>query len=131
MMTDPIADLLIQIKNGYLAGKKNISLPHSTLRQALLELLKDNGYIGKTHITIINKSKKAIEVELIYINKKPKLTHTERISKPSRKVYVSRKNIPNVLGGMGIAIISTPKGLMTGSQAKKMGLGGELICKIW
>lgn len=131
MMTDPIADLLIQIKNGYMAGKKNISLPHSTLRQALLNLLKANGYIGKTNIKVKDKIKKEIEIELVYVNKKPKLIYTERISKPSRKVYVSKKNIPNVLGGMGIAILSTPKGLMTGSQAKKMGLGGELICKIW
>lgn len=131
MMTDPIADLLIQIKNGYMAGKKNITVAHSKLRQALLELLKANGYIGKTQIKAKDKIKKEIEVELIYVAKKPKLTHTERISKPSRRVYVSRGEIPRVLGGLGIAIVSTSKGLMTGREAAKMGLGGELICKIW
>lgn len=129
MTTDPIADLLIQIKNGYMARKNKIVVSHSKAKEALVNLLSNAGYLGKVEIN--KKEKPSIAIELVYRDSKPKLNQVINVSTPGRRVYVNRRNIPKVLGGLGIAVISTPAGLMVDSQARKKGLGGEVICKIW
>ncbi len=130
MMTDPIADLLARIKNGYLAGKNQVAAPHSKAKQALAQLLSKEGYIDEVKVEKGDKAKDLI-LKLIYEGKKPKLTEIIRVSKPGGRVYVKKDEIPKVLGGLGIVILSTPKGLMTGKEARKKGMGGEVICKMW
>lgn len=129
-MTDPIADLLIQIKNSYLAHKNSIIVPHSNIKEALTRLLSREGYVGKIGV-LKDKEKKSLQIELIYENKAPKFTQVVRVSKPGKRVYVAKNRIPKVLSGIGTTIISTSQGVMTGRQARKLGLGGELICKFW
>jgi len=131
MMTDPISDFLIQIKNGYLARKANLIIPYSKIKEELANLLVKEGYLGKVEIQKAEKLKKNIQISLVYKGKQPKLTDVVRVSKISRRVYVSKEEIPQVLGGLGITIISTPLGLMTGQEARKRGVGGEIVCKIW
>lgn len=131
MVNDPIGDFLIQLKNGYLANKKELSIPNSKMKESLARLLLKEGYLGKVEVITREKTKKSLKLKLVYNEKISKLTNVRRVSKPGMKVYVSKKNIPRVLGGFGIAIISTPSGLMTGKEAKEKGLGGEFICKLW
>lgn len=130
-MTDPIADFLIQIKNGYLARKNKIVLPHSRMKEALANLLKKEGYLKTVGVKKVTEAKKNLELELVYQNKQPRLKELKIVSSPGRRYYIKKGEIPRVLGGLGIAIISTPMGLITGNEARKRGHGGELICKIW
>lgn len=130
MMTDPIADFLIRIKNSYLAGKDKVVVPHSKMKQALARLLLKEGYVNDVKIENRKKTKDLI-IRLIYDDKIPKLTDVVRVSKPGRKVFVKRGEIPKVLGGLGIVILSTSSGVMTDKEARKKGIGGEMICKIW
>ena len=131
MMTDPIADFLIQIKNGYMAGIKKVSIPQSRMKEALANLLKKEGYLRDVKVKEVTEVKKNLELELFYQNKQPKLKEIKIISKPGRRYYIKKGEVPKVLGGLGIAVISTCIGLITGNEAKKKNLGGELICKIW
>jgi len=132
MMNDSISDFLIRIKNGYLARHEEVSVPYSKIIANLAKILVVEKYLEKCQT---KESKlpniKELVLTLKYDGKKPVLTDIQRISKPSLRIYLKNKNIPKVLGGLGIIIISTPKGLMTGYEAKKQGLGGEAICKIW
>lgn len=129
-MTDPIADLLIQIKNGYMSYKEELTIPFSLQKKRIVQLLEKEGYIGKADQTRDDK-KPSLKLKLVYKGKTPRFTNVVRISKPGRRVYVKADEIPTVLGGLGMVIVSTPKGLMTGKQAKKSKMGGELICKLW
>jgi len=129
MVSDSIADLLIRIKNGYLARKKSVLVPYFKLGEKLLKILTKEGFIGEFKIE--SSSGKNLLINLKYDKKIPLLTDVTRVSKPGLRIYVSKGRIPRVLGGIGIVIISTPKGLMTGREAKKQGLGGELLCKVW
>lgn len=130
MVNDPIGDLLIQIKNASMAGKRSISLPYSHLKHAVADILAREGYVGK-----VAKSGEAVksllEIGIKYQDGVPTITDVKRMSKPGLRQYVKSQNIPIVLGGMGIAVLSTPQGIMTGKEAKKRGLGGELLCTIW
>lgn len=130
MTNDPIADLLIQIKNGYMARKEKVIIPHSQIKESLAKLLQRTGYVGKVEV-VKDGIFKSISVELSYNGKKPKLIGVVRESKPGRRVYVAKGEIPRVLGGMGVAIISTAEGLLTDKEARKKKIGGELLCKIW
>ena len=130
-MTDPIADLLTHIKNSYMAGKKQVTVSHSKMREAMVNLLSRHGYLGKVGIEKKDKIKKTIIAELVYRNKEPRITQVQKISTPGKKVYVGKSEIPRVLGGLGIAVISSPLGLLTDREARKKGVGGEFICKIW
>ncbi|MBI4990612.1 30S ribosomal protein S8 [Candidatus Gottesmanbacteria bacterium] len=130
MMTDPIADFFIQIKNSYAAHKNTVVLPHSNIKEALARLLSKEGYIGNVGI-LKDKEKKLLQVELLYDNKIPKFTQVVRVSKPGKRVYAAKNRIPKVLSGIGTTVVSTSAGVMTGRQARKLGLGGELICKLW
>lgn len=131
-MTDPISNFLIQIKNGYMARKNKVVVLHnSKFKEDLANLLSREGYIGKVEVKKEGKVKRNLEVVLNYKNKKPALNEIAIVSKPGKKVYVRKDMIPRVLGGLGKVVISTSSGIMTGGQARKKGLGGEIICKIW
>jgi small subunit ribosomal protein S8 len=136
MLTDPIADMLTRIRNAILAGHPMVALPGSKLKVAIAKILKEEGFIsayevvdGKTAGT------KILRIRLKYVGerreRKPVITGIERISRPGRRVYTGRQEIPWVLSGMGIAILSTPKGVMTGQRARQLGVGGEVLCKVW
>jgi small subunit ribosomal protein S8 len=126
MVNDPIGDMLIQIKNAALAKKDVIELPYSKLKKALGEILAQEGYISS--LAKVGDDPKA----MLRIGIKPAaITDVKRVSKPGLRWYVNKSKIPTVVGGMGIAILSTPSGLMTGKEARKKGIGGELLCKIW
>ena len=131
MMTDPLADFLTRIKNGYMAHKEKIDVSHSKVKESLAKLLSEQGYVGKVDVSKIDKTKSVISIQLLYQNRKPKVEEIIKVSKPGRRTYVNKKSIPKVLSGLGICVISTPLGLMTGKQAAQKGLGGELICKMW
>ncbi|KKU83158.1 30S ribosomal protein S8 [Candidatus Gottesmanbacteria bacterium RIFCSPLOWO2_01_FULL_49_10] len=130
MVTDPIGDMLIQIKNAYLARKKTVILPHSKMKEYLAKILKAEGYLSDIHVNG-EDPKHDLELHLVYNNSEPALTDLKRKSKPGLRVYVGAGSIPMVVGGMGVAILSTSKGIMTGREAKKLKIGGELLCEVW
>jgi len=132
-MVDPISDMLTRIRNAQAVGHSTIDFPFSKIKFSLAEILAKEGLIKK-----ISKKgrgiKRKIEIELLYEDKKntiPKINQLKRISKPGKREYIKAKDIHPVLSGRGINIISTPKGLMTGKEAKKKELGGEILCEIW
>lgn len=128
-MTDPVADFLTRIRNGQRAYKKEVSAPSSKQKQAVAQILKDEGYI--TDFRVSREGVKAtIVVVLKYFEGKPVIDRIDRISKPSLRVYKSHTQLPSVLGGLGVAIISTSKGLRSDRQARKEGLGGEVLCLV-
>ncbi len=130
-MTDPIADMLTRIRNGYKARFETVSIPSSRLKLNIASALKNEGYI-KNYKVVTEGSKSILQVQLKYgAQKKPALTEIKRISKPGRRVYVGKDEIPMIKSGMGIAIMSTSKGVLTDKAARKEGLGGELICSCW
>lgn len=133
MTSDPIADLLFRIKNGYLANKEVISVPYSKMKERLVKILVKKGWLAGLRSEALAKGSrlKRLEITLKYENKKPVLTNVKRISKPGVRTYVKKGKIPRVLSGYGMVILSTPQGLMTGQEARKKKLGGEVICKIW
>lgn len=130
MVNDPIGDMIIQIKNAAMAGRRDVVLPYSGVKMALAQTLLKEGYI-----TRVEKSGEApkfqLRMTLAYHDDTPVVTNVKRKSKPGMRVYIGKHEIPMVVGGMGIAILSTPKGIMTGKEAKKLGIGGELLCEIW
>lgn len=131
-MTDPIADMLTRIKNASAVKKTKVILPFSKVKFALTKLLEQEGYLLKTERRISPNKKDELHLILRYNEaNKPVFNGIERISKPGCRVYVSKDDLPVVFSGYGIAIISTSKGLMTNKEAKKQGLGGEVICKVW
>lgn len=123
---DKVSDLLVRIKNGYLASQKEVKTPYSKLSWVICQLLKREGYLLGCEVT-----EREIKITLKYNGKQPVLTDVKRISKPSQRVYVSKTHIPYVFEGLGIALISTPKGLMTDRQARKEGIGGEVMAYVW
>lgn len=131
MLTDPISDFLTQIKNGYMARKGSVVVSYSKAKEGIARLLSKEGYLGKVEVKTLGKVKKELLVNLLYKGKEPKLTDVVRVSKISRRTYAKKNKIPKVLGGLGITIITTSSGLMTGAEARKKRLGGEIICKIW
>ena len=129
-MTDPIADMLSRIRNAIIAGHKTVSIPSSKFKTELARILKEQGYASDWKLTE-DSGRKVISVDLAYTsNKESVIKEIKRISKPSRRVYVNKTEIPRVKGGLGICVLSTSKGIMTGSEARSQGLGGELICSI-
>lgn len=124
---DKVADLLIRIKNGYMASNKEVALKYSKLGLSITELLKREGYIENYQ----TDNSRVITVNLKYNNRQPALTDVTRISKPGRRIYTGHKLLPRVLNGLGLAIISTPKGVMSDKDARKSGLGGEVMAYVW
>ena len=125
-MSDPIADMLTRIRNGQTAGKASVRMPASKQKLAVAQVLKDEGYIKDFSSTAV-EGKQCLEVVLKYFQGRPVIDSIKRVSRPGLRIYKSRNDLPKVLGGLGIAIISTSKGLMTDREARKQGHGGEVI----
>ena len=129
-MTDPIADMLARIRNALIAGHKTVSIPSSQFKVELARILKEQGYVSD-YKAAEESGRKVITINLAYTsNKESVIKEIKRISKPSRRVYVNKSEIPRIKGGLGICVLSTSKGIMTGSEARTQGVGGELICSI-
>jgi small subunit ribosomal protein S8 len=126
-MTDPIADLLTRIRNGQSSGKPEIKLPTSKLKLAIAQVLKDEGYI-EDFSAGVQDGKPTLAIQLKYYQGRPVIDRLERVSRPGLRVYKGKDELPTVLGGLGIAIVSTSKGVMTDRQARAAGHGGEVLC---
>lgn len=130
---DPISNMLTTIKNALASKKEEIFIPVSKLKIEILEILKREGFIKDYEI--VDKApfspSSRLKIKLKYKGKEPAIVELKRVSKPGCRIYVKNQEIPQVLGGLGIVILSTPAGVMTGKEAKKKGLGGEVLCKIW
>jgi small subunit ribosomal protein S8 len=136
MQSDPIADMLTRIRNALQAGHSTVSIPSSKLKRAIAGILREEGFVDEVaEITSVGAVQPALVLTLKYVgirrDKRPVITGLERVSSPGRRVYARRKDIPWVLSGMGVAILSTPQGVMTGARARKLGVGGEVLCKVW
>jgi small subunit ribosomal protein S8 len=131
MTTDPIADLLTRIRNGALAKHPRVEMPSSKMKIEIARILKEEGYLANYKV-VEEKGKKTLRVFLRYTpDRRSVITDLKRISRPGSRRYVGKFGIKPVVGGMGIAIVSTPRGLMTGTSARKAGVGGELLCEVW
>lgn len=131
MVTDPIADMLTRIRNAILARHDFVLVPASRMKASIAKVLKDEGFI-KDYEVLRGKPQRMIKIYLKYLDKKePALNGLKRVSRPGLRIYVGRSEIPRVYGGLGISIVSTPKGVMTGQQAWRQRVGGELLCYIW
>jgi len=139
MYSDPIADMLTRIRNALLAGHASVSVPSSKLKQAIAQILKEEGFIADFAVMPPVPGEGAVQpslrLSLKYVGvrreKRAVISGLERVSKPGRRVYARNKDIPWVLSGLGIAILSTPKGVMTGTRARQQRMGGEVLCKVW
>lgn len=130
-MSDPISDLLTRIRNANMAYLERVEVPNSRVKQDILNILKEEGFI-KNFRLVDDRKCGVLRVYLKYGSARERVISTLlRISKPSLRVYVGKKDIPLVIGGLGICILSTPKGIMTGQHARRVGVGGELLCKVW
>jgi len=129
-VTDQIGDFLTRIRNAGRAGHRYVDAPKSRIKTYIAEILKDQGYIDDFEI-IEDKVQGSIRVKLRYYMRRPVIKEIKRISKPGRRVYVNADKLPRVKNGLGIAIISTSRGVMVGKQARKMHVGGEVICSVW
>jgi small subunit ribosomal protein S8 len=133
---DPIADMLTRIRNGVMAGHTLVALPSSKLKLEIAKILKDEGFIEGFEVADTEQSaQKVLRLKIKYTGerreRRPVISGIERVSKPGRRVYTKKQDIPWVLSGIGVAIISTPKGVMTGTRARQLGVGGEILCKVW
>jgi small subunit ribosomal protein S8 len=126
-MTDPIADLLTRIRNAQLARKPDVSVSSSKLKTALVKVLKDEGYVAGFQVTV-DGAKQTLSIELKYFDGRPVIDRLERVSRPGLRIYRGKTEIPKIQGGLGTAIVSTPKGVMTDKQARAIGQGGEVLC---
>ena len=130
-VSDPIADMLTRIRNGIMARHDSVIVPTSKMKLSIARILKDEGFIADYEVTR-DKPHRAIKIGLRYLgDNQPAISGLKRVSKPGLRVYVQKREIPRVYGGMGIAIISTSKGIRTGQQAWRQGSGGELLCYVW
>jgi small subunit ribosomal protein S8 len=130
-MTDPVADFLTRVRNAIRAKQQKVDVPASKLKTEMARILKEEGYIANYKATEEN-GQKLLRVYLKYgSNNEAAISNLERVSKPGCRVYVGRTEIPRVLGGLGINILTTPRGVMTGRDARKAGVGGELLCQVW
>jgi len=135
-VNDPIADMLTRIRNGVMASQGLVAMPSSKLKTEVARILKEEGFVEDFEEVVDEKtSHKMLRLKLKYIgerrDRRSVITGLQRISRPGKRVYTQKKEIPWVLSGMGVAILSTPKGVMTGQKARNQGVGGELLCKIW
>lgn len=133
---DPISDMLTRVRNAIMVGHNVVALPSSKIKVEIAKILKDEGYISGFEVVdgkVVGS--KVLRIRLKYVGerreRRPVITGLERISRPGRRVYTSKQEIPWVLSGIGVAILSTPKGVMTGQRARQLGVGGEVLCKIW
>ncbi len=135
-ISDPIGDMLTRIRNGVMAGNTLVAMPSSKIKASIADILKSEGFIdGYEVVDDENEIFKTLRLRLKYVGERrrrqPVIAGLERISKPGRRVYSKKREIPWVLSGLGITILSTPKGVMSGRRARKLGVGGEILCKVW
>lgn len=133
-MTDPIADMLTRIRNAIMVGHSYVVVPGSKMKSAIAKILRDEGFIENYNVTK-DRPQPMIRIWLKYAgdkkDRRSAVTGLKRVSKPGRRVYAGKKDIPWVLSGMGIAVLSTSRGIMTGKKARRLGIGGEVLCHIW
>ena len=127
-MTDPIADMLVRIKNAAAVGKPAVKLPSSKIKLAIANVLKDEGYVSDVRVIKGENNKAELEIVLKYFEGRPVIEQLQRVSRSGLRQYRGKNELPKVLGGLGVAIISTSKGIMTDSQARQQGVGGEVLC---
>lgn len=131
-MTDPIADMLTRIRNAMNINKDVVEVPYSNIKEAISNLLKEEGYITDFKVVENDENKKSIEITLKYLEDKSNAIHgLKRISKPGLRIYANKEELPKVLNGLGTAIISTSKGILTDEKAREIGVGGEVVAYIW
>ncbi|MGD0331693.1 MAG: 30S ribosomal protein S8 [Xanthobacteraceae bacterium] len=130
MMNDPLGDLLSRIRNAQMRNKSKVNSPNSRLRESVLEVLKAEGYI-RGYAVVEREGRSEIEIELKYFEGAPVIRELERISKPGRRVYTSVRNLPRINNGLGVAIVSTPKGVMADHDARDANVGGEILCTVF
>ncbi len=135
-ISDPIADMLTRIRNAVLAGHAQVGMPNSKIKVEIAKILKDEGFLeGFEVVDGEREVQKVLRVKLKYVGERRQrravLSGVERVSTPGRRIYTKKTEIPWVLSGIGVAILSTPKGVMTGARARQLGVGGEIICKVW
>ncbi len=133
---DPIADMLTRIRNAVMAGHSTVALPSSKLKLEIAKILKDEGFLEGFEVADTeNSAQKVLRLKIKYVGerreRRPVITGIERVSRPGRRIYTKKQDIPWVLSGIGVAILSTPKGVMTGARARQLGVGGEILCKVW
>ncbi len=129
MMTDPIADMLTRIRNALSAGKLNVNMPDSKQKRAIAQVLKDEGFIADFAQAEAD-AKPVLNIDLKYYDGKPVIENIKRISRPGLRIYKGKNDLPKVMGGLGVAIVSTSKGLMSDRAARKAGFGGEILCTV-
>ena len=130
-MNDPLGDLITRIRNAQMRAKSKVSTPGSKLRASLLDVLKSEGFIRDYSTVAFDNGRTEFEIELKYFDGAPVIREIQRVSKPGRRVYVSVKNLPRVGNGLGIAIVSTPKGVMADHSAREQNVGGEILCTVF
>lgn len=129
-MTDPIADMLTRIRNAQMVRKESVSLPYSKMKERIAQILKEEGYVRSVNVSE-ETGRKEIVIDLKYVERKPAIRELKRVSTPGRRVYANKGNLPFVYDNLGIAIISTSKGVMTNREARKQKVGGEVLCEIF
>ena len=133
-VTDPIADMLTRVRNALMIGHAVVAIPSSKIKVEIARILKEEGYIEDYFVTD-DKPQPVLRVRLKYSgdrrNRKPVISGLDRVSKPGRRIYTRKRDIPWVLSGLGISVLSTPKGVITGHQARRLGVGGEILCYVW
>ncbi|MCA9970763.1 MAG: 30S ribosomal protein S8 [Anaerolineales bacterium] len=133
-MSDPIADMLTRMRNAIGREHPTVSMPHSNVKEAIAQVLADEGYIEGYEV-LPETPRPVLVIKLKYVggrrDRRSVITGIERVSKPGRRIYVGKTDVPWVLSGMGIAVLTTSRGIMTGQKARRMGVGGEVICKVW
>jgi small subunit ribosomal protein S8 len=130
-MTDPLGDMLTRIRNAQMRKSNKVSTPGSELRKHVLDVLQAEGYIRGYSATEFDNGRSEFEIELKYYDGEPVIREIERISRPGRRVYASVKNIPRVANGLGVSILSTPKGVMSDAEARDQNVGGEVLCRVF
>ena len=135
-MSDPIADMLTRVRNAVLSGQVMTAMPCSKVKVEIAKILKEEGYLENYEVADGERpAQKVLRLRIKYLGerreRRPVISGLERVSRPGRRVYTKKQDIPWVLSGIGVAILSTPKGIMTGQRARQLGVGGEILCKIW
>ena len=135
-VTDPIADMLTRVRNAVATGQPMVAMPHSKVKAEIAKIMKEEGYLEGFEVADGEiPGQKVLRIKIKYVGerreRKPVLTGIVRVSRPGRRVYTKKQDIPWVLSGLGVAIISTPKGIMTGQRARQLNVGGEILCKVW
>ena len=130
-MTDPLGDMLTRIRNAQMRKKIKVTSPTSSLRQRVLEVLQSEGYIRGYSKVDFDSGRSELEIELKYYDGEPVIREIQRVSKPGRRVYASVRNLPRVMDGLGVSILSTPKGVMSDAEARDQNVGGEVLCRVF